>query len=66
MCMMRGIMILVHMHILYTNLFISYGENRVCHNRPVQAIETGQRSMCCQIPTKVDATLLLVAPPNLV
>ena len=44
--------ILVHkLCILYifTNLFIGCGKNRVCHRRPVDAIEMGQRSICCQI-----------------
>ena len=43
---------------IFTILFIGYGKNRVCHRRPVHAIETGQRSTCCQI----DAALLLVVP----
>ena len=46
---------IMYMHI-FTNLFIGYGKNRVCHRRLVHAIEMGQQSMCCQI----DAAFLLV------
>ena len=41
---------------IFTNLFIGYDKNRVCHERLVHAIEMGQRFTCCQI----DAALLLV------
>ena len=41
---------------IFTNLFIGYDKNRVCHGRLVHAIEMGQRFTCCQI----DVALLLV------
>ena len=34
---------------MFTNLFIGYHKNILCHRRLVHAIETGQRSMCCQM-----------------
>ena len=43
---------------IFTILFIGYGKNRACHRSPVHAIETRQRSTCCQI----DVALLLIVP----
>ena len=45
---------------------LSYGENRVRHKKLIHAIETGQRSTCCQIPRQAGAASLLIASSNMV
>ena len=50
---------------IFTNLFVGYDKNRVCHRRLLNAIEMGQRSICCQIDaagSPCSIAFLYVAP----